>query len=152
MPSCLIEGPVGYLATSVDLAHEYVKLGKTGKASTIYGQALIAVRNGEPSDEIRTSFLLRYSESLATVNNVLRRYFNPLWPFQVCSLTVSCSASVYCEAIGLAGTLAGEEKGMTTAQRVTARVCNLERAAIAAHTYGVIQYAKVRTPHPRIFL
>ena len=63
----------GYIVTSVDLAHEYVKLGKTAKASTIYGQALIAIRNGGPSDELRTIFLLRYAESLAIVNNVLRR-------------------------------------------------------------------------------
>jgi separase len=64
---------VGYITASVDLAHEYVKLGKTAKASTVYGQALIAIRNGGPSDEIRTTFLLRYAESLAIVNNVLRR-------------------------------------------------------------------------------
>jgi separase len=63
----------GYITASVDLAHEYVKLGKTGKASVIYGQTLIAVRSGGPSDEVRTVFLLRYSESLATVGNVLRR-------------------------------------------------------------------------------
>lgn len=63
----------GYVILSVDLAHEYVKLGKTVKASTIYGQTLIVVRNNEPSAEVRTLFLLRYSESLALVNNVLRR-------------------------------------------------------------------------------
>jgi separase len=32
---------------------------------------------------------------------------------------------------------------MTTAQRVKARVGSLERAAMAAHTFGVIQYARV---------
>jgi separase len=63
----------GDIITSVDLAHEYVKLGKTAKVSTIYEQALIAIRNGGPSDEIRTIFLLRYAESLAIVNNVFRR-------------------------------------------------------------------------------
>lgn len=90
----LIKFSAGYLAASVDLAHEYVKLGKTGKASIIYGQALIAVRNGEPSDEIRTSFLLRYSESLATVNNVLRRYF-----------TVRCSFELVADYVGQCGCL-----------------------------------------------
>ena len=65
---------LGYLVASIELAHEYVKLGKTGKSSTVFGQALIAVRNGQPSDEIRATFLLRYSESLAVVNNVHRRY------------------------------------------------------------------------------
>lgn len=58
---------------SIDLAHEYVKLGKTGKASNLFGQALTAVRNGQVSDEIRTAFLLRYSESLATVCNIHHR-------------------------------------------------------------------------------
>ena len=58
---------------SIDLAHEYVKLGKMAKASTIYGQTLAVVRNNEPTAEIRTLFLLHYSESLALMNNVLRR-------------------------------------------------------------------------------
>lgn len=71
--SALLRLSAGYITASVDLAHEYVKLGKTGKASAIYGQTLIVIRNGGPSDEVRTNFLLRYSESLATVNNVLRR-------------------------------------------------------------------------------
>ncbi|KAF7984668.1 hypothetical protein HWV62_12932 [Athelia sp. TMB] len=62
----------GYQVASIELAHEYVKLGKIGKSSTVFGQALIAVRNGQPSDEIRATFLLRYSESLAIANNVHR--------------------------------------------------------------------------------
>jgi separase len=53
------------------------------------------------------------------------------------------SSNTYCEALGLSVNLSGEEKGMTIAQRVKARAGSLERAAIAAHTYGVIQYAKV---------
>ena len=71
--SFMVQHSPDYILASVDLAHEYVKLGKTGKASTIYGQALTAVRSAEPSDEVRMIFLLRYSESLAIVNNVLRR-------------------------------------------------------------------------------
>lgn len=59
---------------SIDLAHEYVKLGKMAKASAIYGQTLIVIRNNEASAEVRTLFLLRYSESLALVNNISRRY------------------------------------------------------------------------------
>ena len=62
---------------SIDLAHEYVKLGKTAKANTIYGQTLSVVRNNEPAAEVRTLFLLHYSESLALMNNVLRRWDEP---------------------------------------------------------------------------
>lgn len=53
------------------------------------------------------------------------------------------SSSTYCEALGLAVTLPGEEKGMTTSQKVSFRVGTLERAAMAAYSYGVIQYARV---------
>jgi separase len=56
---------------------------------------------------------------------------------------ILASSSTYCEALGLSTNLSGEDKGMSTAQRVKARVGSLERAAIAAHTYGVIQYARV---------
>ena len=49
----------GYVMLSIDLAHEYVKLGKTAKANTIYGQTLSVVRNNEPTAEVRTLFLLQ---------------------------------------------------------------------------------------------
>ena len=64
---------IGYVAVSVDLAHECLKLGKTKRASAIYGQALNAVGSGQISDEVCTRFFLRYAESLASVDNVLRR-------------------------------------------------------------------------------
>jgi len=54
------------------------------------------------------------------------------------------SSATYCEALGLARTLPGEDKAAPTSQKVRARVASLERAAIAAHTYGLIQYARVR--------
>ena len=58
-------------------------------------------------------------------------------------LNHATSSSTYCEALSLSANLPGEEKGMPTAQRIKARVGSLERAAMAAHTYGVIQYARV---------
>lgn len=132
----------GYITASVNLAQEYVKLGKTGKASAIYGQTLIAIRNGGPSDEVRTVFLLRYSESLATVTNVLRRY---ACEDQCRDSTAHAvfSSTTYCEALSLAEMLPVEDKSRSTSQRLRARVGSLERAALAAHTYGLIQYARV---------
>jgi separase len=64
---------VGYIATSVDLAHEYLKLGKIKRANAIYGQVLNAIRGGHLSDEICARFFLRYAEALAAVDNVLQR-------------------------------------------------------------------------------
>ena len=42
--------------------------------------------------------------------------------------------------------LSSDEKGLSTAQKVKARVSTLERAAVAASTFAVIQYSKVRLP------
>ena len=39
--------------------------------------------------------------------------------------------------------LSSDEKGLSTAQKVKARVSTLERAAVAASTFAVIQYSKV---------
>lgn len=61
-----------YIIMSVDLAHEYVKLGRAEKAASIYSQALTAIRNVGTTTEIRTLFLLRYAESLAASGNVLK--------------------------------------------------------------------------------
>lgn len=53
------------------------------------------------------------------------------------------SSTTYCEALGLAAALPGEDKKASTSQKVRARVGSLERAALAAHAYSVIQYARV---------
>ena len=39
--------------------------------------------------------------------------------------------------------LSSDEKGLSTAQKVKARVSTLERAAVAASTFSIIQYSKV---------
>ena len=63
----------GYIMASIDLAHEYVALGKMRRASSIFNQALEVVRSGHASPEIAVRFLLRYSESLAMVEEVSKR-------------------------------------------------------------------------------
>ena len=64
---------IEYIVASVDLAHECLKLGKTKRASAIYGPALNVVGNGCISDEVCARFFLRYAESLASVDNILQR-------------------------------------------------------------------------------
>ncbi|KAI0918289.1 hypothetical protein AcV5_002308 [Taiwanofungus camphoratus] len=120
------EGPASeeYIIMSVDLAHEYVKLGRAEKAASIYSQALTAIRNVGTTTEIRTLFLLRYAESLAASGNVLK------------------GSSIYCEALALSDALSSDTKGLSTSQRVKLRVAVLQRAAIAATTFSAIQYCK----------
>ena len=63
----------GYIAASIDLAHEYVVLGKMRRASSIFNQALEVVRGKHASSEISVRFLLRYSEMLAMAEEVPKR-------------------------------------------------------------------------------
>jgi len=63
----------GYVIASLELAHEYVTLGKMKRAITIFNQALEIVRRGEVSDEVAVRFLLRFAESLAVVEDVPKR-------------------------------------------------------------------------------
>ena len=63
----------GYIVASIDLAHEYVALGKMRRASSIFNHALEVVRGRHASPEVAVRFLLRYSESLAMVEEVSKR-------------------------------------------------------------------------------
>lgn len=63
-----------YIKACIDLAHEYVKLGKADKAGALYNHALSLIRQPIASDEIRILFFLRYTESLALTGNVHQRY------------------------------------------------------------------------------
>ena len=62
-----------YVKFSSELAHEYVNLGKTGKAASIYAHTWTAINNLRVSEETRVLFLLRYSESLISTGNILKR-------------------------------------------------------------------------------
>ncbi|KAH7929994.1 hypothetical protein BV22DRAFT_1001613 [Leucogyrophana mollusca] len=113
-----------YMTAAVDLTYEYLKLGKTKRAGAMFARSLSIIESGDVSDDVRVRYLLRYAEALALADNV------PL------------SASSYCEAMALAEVATVEEKSMTSAQRIRARVGRLERAAMAAHVFAVIQYSK----------
>ena len=55
------------------------------------------------------------------------------------------SATVYLEALEISGELDLEQQGMSTQQRIHARARVLEMAAMASHTFAVIQHSKVHT-------
>ena len=56
------------------------------------------------------------------------------------------SATVYLEALEISSELDLEQQqGMSTQQRIHARARVLEMAAMASHTFAVIQHSKVHT-------
>ncbi|KAF9445711.1 hypothetical protein P691DRAFT_734529 [Macrolepiota fuliginosa MF-IS2] len=114
----------GYISASLDLAHEYMKIGKTRRATSIFNQALESVSAGHVSDEIGAIFLLRFAESLALIDNIPR------------------SSTVYCEAVAVANRIEYDEKSGSSVQRIHTRVRRLEKAALAARTIAMIQHCK----------
>ncbi|KAK7685385.1 hypothetical protein QCA50_011248 [Cerrena zonata] len=117
--------PDDYVQASIDLAHEYVNLGKTQRAANIYAYVYNVAKNAFIREETRVLYYLRYAELFGTVGNVLK------------------GSSVYCEATAMADRLlSSDEKGLSTAQKVKSRVSTLERAAVAASTFAIIQYSK----------
>lgn len=57
----------------IDLASEYVKLGKTKRANSIFARSLAVLKSSDVSDEIHISYLLKYGEILALGNNIPAR-------------------------------------------------------------------------------
>ncbi|KAF8958159.1 peptidase family C50-domain-containing protein [Flammula alnicola] len=112
----------GYVTASLDLAHEYATLGKLKRATVIFTQALEIVRSGQASLDVAVKFLLRFSETLALVEDVPK------------------SSKIYLEALELSNQLDLEQKTMSTQQRIHARARMLEIAATAAHVFALIQF------------
>ncbi|KAG1748438.1 peptidase family C50-domain-containing protein [Suillus paluster] len=113
-----------YITICVDLASEYVKLGKTKRANSIFARSSAALKLNDVSDEIRIRYLLRYAEILALGNNV------------------PGSASSYCEAMGLSESFPPEDKVLPTAERIKLRAGRLEQAAMACRVSAAIQYSR----------
>ncbi|KAG6813285.1 hypothetical protein H0H92_012440 [Tricholoma furcatifolium] len=118
----------GYITSSVDLAHEYILLGKTRRAATIFDLTLDIVKSDKTSLEASAYFYLRYAESLALMEDA------------------SKSAVIYSEALHLSAVLDGEDRGLSTTERIRARVKRLEMAAIASHVFGLIKYLEEDVP------
>lgn len=127
--------------TSIELAYEYSQLGRANRALSIYSHALQA--SDKTSDpELQALLYLRHSESLAAAGQVLQRF----GPSSLCSehRLIRHSAATYCEALTLLDLLSSsEDRGTTTAEKVRLRVCTLERAALAARAFAMIQHARV---------
>lgn len=66
-----------YIKACIDLAHEYVKLGRTERAGGLYNHAVGLVKQPTAGDQLRILFFLRYTESLALTGNVRQRYVVP---------------------------------------------------------------------------
>ncbi|KAF8986511.1 peptidase family C50-domain-containing protein [Cyathus striatus] len=118
----------GYVMASIDLAHDYVQLGKTKAARIIFNQTLAAIQSGQCSDEVCTTFFLRFSEAMVAAEDI------------------SGSSSAYCEALSRSCRPDNEEKGLSTFQRILSRVMRLEKAAMASHVFSLIQYCRDDVP------
>lgn len=70
----LMEFYSAYVLASIDLAHEYVKLSKMKRATSIFNQTLNSVKTGQVSDEAVALFYLRFAESSTIAEDVARRY------------------------------------------------------------------------------
>jgi separase len=134
---------IDYVRISVDLAHEYVKLGRLGKASLLYSQTLSTAKNSRVSEQTRVFFFLRFAESSAIVGNVLQRYSVQLFSSQNQFQIIPYSATMYCEAQALSELIPSDDKRMPTVLRVHSRIGFLERAAMAANAFAMIQYHNV---------
>ncbi|KAF8139773.1 peptidase family C50-domain-containing protein [Boletus edulis] len=113
-----------YSVICVDLAREFVKLGKSKRASALFNKCANALKAGEVPDEVRLQYLLGRAEVLALGDNV------------------AASASAYRDAQSLEAAVAAEDKTMPTAKRIRMRVERLERAALACRVFAAIQYTK----------
>ncbi|GJE92064.1 cysteine peptidase C50 [Phanerochaete sordida] len=116
--------PDDYVSVSSDLAQEYINLGKLAKAGNVLHSAINLSKRVRLSDETQVLLHLRYAECHAAAGNVLK------------------SSSAYCEAYGSSEMLPDVEKGMSVAQRLVLRTTILERAAVAASTFALIQYSR----------
>ncbi|KNZ74935.1 Separin [Termitomyces sp. J132] len=118
----------GHITSSVDLACEYAKLGKTRRATMIFSVTLDTIRSGRVSVEASVYFYLRYAESLAMTEELQK------------------SVAMYYQALNLSEASDLEDKGLPVNERIRARVKRVEMAAIASHVYALIQYSMGDVP------
>ncbi|EKM60615.1 uncharacterized protein PHACADRAFT_203784 [Phanerochaete carnosa HHB-10118-sp] len=116
--------PDDYATISSDLAQEYINLGKLAKAGNVLHGAINLAKRAKLSEETQVLLQLRYAECHAAAGNVLK------------------GSSAYCEAYAASGMLPDIEKGLPTTQRLVLRTTILERAAVAASTFALIQYSR----------
>ncbi|KIY44954.1 hypothetical protein FISHEDRAFT_76985 [Fistulina hepatica ATCC 64428] len=110
-----------YILASVDVAYEYLQLGKVKHAISVYNSLVDLLQYPAVSDEIRALFQLRFAESLAVNEDLVR------------------SSDAYRSAVDIAIESPQDMKGASTFHRIHHHVAWLERAAVAAHVCGLLQ-------------
>lgn len=67
-----IQRGTDFLRASLDLGHEYARLGKSERAAQIYASIRHCISNSIVPDELKALYFLRYAELLGTIGNVLK--------------------------------------------------------------------------------
>jgi separase len=62
-----------FVQLSIQLAHEYVKLGKLREAKRVYTRSLDSTQTQALSNETRVVLLLRHAESLTKIGDIDQR-------------------------------------------------------------------------------
>ncbi|KAH9171315.1 peptidase family C50-domain-containing protein [Lactarius sanguifluus] len=113
-----------FVQLSVQLAHEYVKLGKLRDAGLVYKRSLSSTHVQTVSNETRVVLLLHHAESLIKIGDVDQ------------------GIALYTEALQLSESLPTNEKESSTADRVHSHVNRLRRIALAATVFAEIKLAE----------
>ncbi|KAI9509013.1 peptidase family C50-domain-containing protein [Russula earlei] len=108
------DGEQDFVQLSIQLAHEYVKLGKLREAGTVH----------TVSNDTRVVLLLRHAESLVRIGDIDQ------------------SIALYTEAFQLSETLSLNMGESSTLDRVHSHVNRLRRLALAANVFAEIKLAQ----------
>ncbi|KAG7448865.1 uncharacterized protein BT62DRAFT_946578 [Guyanagaster necrorhizus] len=112
-----------YVWASAQLAHDYVSLGKMKRANKIFNQLSPTVHAGQVSFDVAITFLLRFAEARATLDDVAQ------------------SSDLYQAALDLSDHLK-EDKTLPPLQRVQRRIVRIEKTAMAFHVHSLVQSRK----------
>jgi separase len=142
MPSgLLVTHHQDFIQLSVQLAHEYVKLGKLREAGSVYKRSLSPMQIQTVSSDTRVVLLLRHAESLTRIGDIGQRLF--ICHYYCRSSDSVTSIALYNEALQLSETLPKNEGESSTLDRVHSHVNRLRRAALAASVFAGIKLAQV---------
>ena len=130
-----------FVQLSVQLAHEYVKLGKLKEAGSVYKHSLSPMQTQTVSSDTRVVLLLRHAESLTRIGDIGQRSF--ICYYYCHSPDSATSIALYNEALQLSETLPKNEGESSTLDRVQSHVSRLRRAALAASVFSGIKLAQV---------
>jgi separase len=130
-----------FVQLSVQLAHEYVKLGKLREAGGVYKRSLSPMQIQTVSSDTRVVLLLRHAESLTRMGDTSQRLF--ICYYYCRSADSATSIALYNEALQLSETLPKNEGESSTLDRVHSHANRLRRAALAASVFAGIKLAQV---------